>query len=105
MIRGGYNIAPSEVEAVIHRHPDVLEVAVIGVPDEQWGEALQAVVVVREGGVLDADAVTAWCREEGLPTLKVPGEVTFTDSLPKNAVGKVDKGVLRASRWTSDRRV
>ena len=105
VIRGGYNIAPSEVEAVIHRHPDVLEVAVIGVPDEQWGEALQAVVVVREGGVLDADAVTAWCREEGLPTLKVPGEVTFTDSLPKNAVGKVDKGVLRASRWTSDRRV
>lgn len=104
IIRGGHNIAPSEVEAVIHRHPDVLEVAVIGVPDEQWGEALQAVVALR-AGVTDPPDLVTWCRDQGLSSIKVPGEVVTVDSLPKNAVGKIDKPALRASRWAGARQV
>ena len=109
VIRGGYNIAPSEIEAVLHRHPAVVEVAVIGVPDEQWGEALHAVVALRADAELAAEVAEErlrdWCRDEGLPSLKVPGTVSLVDALPKNAVGKVDKGALRAERWTGERQV
>ncbi len=105
IIRGGHNLSPTEVEAVLHRHPDVLEVAVIGVPDEEWGEAVHAVVARTPGGAVTGDALREWCRGQGLSTLKVPEAVTFVDSLPKNAVGKVDKATLRAARWTGDRRV
>ena len=104
IIRGGYNIAPSEVEAVIHRHPDVLEVAVIGVPDERWGEAIEAVVALRSDTV-DLPDLQTWCKQEGLSSLKVPETVVRVDSLPKNAVGKIDKASLRSARWSTDRQV
>ncbi|WP_341251989.1 class I adenylate-forming enzyme family protein [Euzebya pacifica] len=104
IIRGGYNIAPSEVEAVIHRHPDVLEVAVIGVPDERWGEAIEAVVALRSDTV-DLPDLQTWCKQEGLSSLKVPETIVRVDSLPKNAVGKIDKASLRSARWSTDRRV
>ena len=106
IIRGGYNISPTEIEAVLHRHPDVLEVGVIGAPDEQWGEAVLAVAVLRDGGEATESDLIAWCREQGaLPSVKLPEKVEFVDVLPKNAVGKVAKNELRDRFWTGSRRV
>lgn len=96
IIRGGYNIAPVEIEAVLHRHPDVIEVGVIGVPDTEWGESILAVVALRSGATADAAALLRWCREAGsLSTLKMPKEIAFVPALPKNAVGKIAKNELR----------
>lgn len=106
IIRGGHNLSPTEIEAVLHRHPDVLEVGVIGVPDEQWGEAVLAVVAPRPGTEPTAEALIEFCRVEGgLSTLKLPERVELVDSLPKNAVGKVEKAELRGRYWSGDRRV
>jgi acyl-CoA synthetase (AMP-forming)/AMP-acid ligase II len=106
IIRGGYNLSPTEVEAALLRHPAVLEAGVIGVPDPEWGEAVCAVVAARAGAEPTADELIAWCREtEGLPTLKTPERVEFVDSLPKNAVGKIDKVALREDHWTGERKV
>lgn len=106
IIRGGYNISPTEIEAVLHRHPSVLEVGVIGVPDPSWGEAVLAVVAVKDGAQVTADELLAWCRADGsLTSVKVPERVEFVDSLPKNAVGKVAKNELRDRHWAGDRKV
>jgi fatty-acyl-CoA synthase/long-chain acyl-CoA synthetase len=83
----------------------VLEAAVIGVPDAEWGEALVAVVVLREGRDADPTALEAWCRASGLPSIKVPGSWEFVDALPKNAVGKIAKRELRDRSWTGARKV
>ena len=91
---GGENVASREVEELIYQHPAVSEVAVFGVPDEKWIEAVAAVVVVRAGASLDAAELTAFCRER-LAGFKVPKRITFTDALPKNASGKVLKRELR----------
>jgi len=96
IIRGGYNIAPVEIEAVLHRHPDVIEVGVIGVPDAEWGESILAVVTLRSGATADAAALLRWCREAGsLSNLKMPKDIAFLPALPKNAVGKIAKNELR----------
>ncbi len=96
IIRGGYNIAPAEIEAVLHRHPDVLEVGVVGLPDEQWGESILAVVALKEGAKPDPQAMLSWCRDEGsLNSMKCPGTIEFLPSLPKNTVGKIAKNELR----------
>jgi acyl-CoA synthetase (AMP-forming)/AMP-acid ligase II len=96
IIRGGYNIAPAEIEAVFHRHPDVLEVGVVGMPDEQWGEAILAVVALKAGASSDETAMLNWCRENGsLSSMKMPKNIAFLPSLPKNAVGKIAKNELR----------
>ncbi len=106
IIRGGYNIAPTEIEAVLHRHPDVLEVGVIGVPDPEWGEGILAVVALREGAAATPEDLLAFVAEDGtLPTVKRPGRVELVASLPKNAVGKIAKDELRAAFWTGDRKV
>ena len=91
---GGENVASREVEELIYQHPAVSEVAVFGVPDERWIEAVAAVVVVREGQAVDAAELTAFCRER-LAGYKVPKRITFTEALPKNASGKVLKRELR----------
>ena len=96
IIRGGYNIAPAEIEAVLHRHPDVLEVGVIGMPDEQWGESILAVVALKNGAVSDETEMLNWCREnDALSSMKLPKNIAFLPSLPKNAVGKIAKNKLR----------
>lgn len=96
IIRGGENISPEEVEAVLYRHPAVEDVAVIGVPDEEWGEQVLAVVVPRgeARGVLTADELIAFCRER-LASFKKPTRVEFVSELPRSAVGKVLKAALR----------
>ena len=97
IIRGGYNIAPFEIEAVLHRHPDVLEVGVIGTPDENWGESILAVVALKAGTVADEAALLRWCHESGaLGSMKMPKNIVFVSALPKNAVGKIAKNELRS---------
>jgi fatty-acyl-CoA synthase len=94
-ISGGENVYPAEVESVLHAHPDVAEAAVIGVPDERWGEAGCAFVVPRPGARVDADALIAHCRGL-LAAFKVPRHVRTVERLPRSAVDKVLKTELRA---------
>jgi acyl-CoA synthetase (AMP-forming)/AMP-acid ligase II len=98
IISGGANIYPREVEEVICQHPAVLEVAVIGVPDEKWGESVKALVVVREGHAVTEPEVIGHCRQS-LASYKKPQSVEFLPSLPKNAYGKVLKRELRDRYW------
>jgi len=96
VISGGSNIYPREVEEVLMRHPSVREIAVIGEPDRDWGEALVAVVVMRAGEAPDAAALETMCLEN-LARFKRPKRYVFVDALPKNAAGKVLKRELRAT--------
>jgi len=106
MIIGGHNVAPTEVEAVLHHHPDILEVGVIGVPHKEWGESVLAAVALRPGSTVSAEDIQEWCRNEpSLPTVKTPARVEILDSLPKNAIGKIAKSELRDRYWTGERRV
>jgi fatty-acyl-CoA synthase len=93
IISGGENISSVEVERVLDSHPDVVESAVVGRPDEQWGEVPVAFVVVRDGADPDAEALVAHVRER-LAGFKAPKEVVFGD-LPKTSTGKIQKNVLR----------
>ena len=97
IISGGENIYPVEVEAVLARHPAVAEVAVIGVPDPTWGEAVHAVLTPAAGSAASADEVIAWCRER-LAHFKCPKSAEFTGPLPRTTTGKVLKRELRAPR-------
>ncbi|MGH8657856.1 MAG: AMP-binding protein [Gammaproteobacteria bacterium] len=94
ILRGGFNIYPREVEEVIIRHPGVLEVAVVGVPDAVFGEEVAAVVVVKEGESLTEEELLRFCQER-LAKNKSPRFVHFASELPKNAIGKVMRKELR----------
>jgi fatty-acyl-CoA synthase/long-chain acyl-CoA synthetase len=98
IISGGMNIYPAEIESAIEAHPDVLEVAVFGVPSEEWGESVHAVVVVREGAALTEDQVIAHARQH-LAGYKIPRSVTWSPELPKTGSGKILKRDLRAPFW------
>jgi len=95
IISGGEKIASSEIERVIYEMPQVREVAVIGMPDERWGEKPVAVVVVADGTVLQLPELTEHCRKR-LAAFKVPKQLVIRDQLPRNPSGKVLKRVLRA---------
>ncbi|WP_024514408.1 AMP-binding protein [Bradyrhizobium sp. Tv2a-2] len=99
IISGGENIASSEVERVIYELPEVREVAVVGLTDEQWGEKPVAVVVLAEDAALDLPSLATHCRSR-LASFKVPRELVIRDSLPRNPSGKVLKRVLRAELET-----
>jgi len=92
IIRGGENIAPEEIEAVLHRHPQVTDVAVVGVPDEEWGEVIAAIVVAT--GDLSAEDLRSFARAE-LRSSKTPDRVIFRDELPYSPTGKLQRAVLR----------
>jgi acyl-CoA synthetase (AMP-forming)/AMP-acid ligase II len=98
IISGGENVYPAEIERVLAEYPDVAEVAVIGVPDEKWGEVGMAVVVAAPGTSVDPDALLAHCREH-LASFKCPRSVSVVGELPRNATGKVLKRELRAPFW------
>jgi acyl-CoA synthetase (AMP-forming)/AMP-acid ligase II len=98
IISGGENIYPAELERVLVEHPDVAEVAVIGVPDDKWGEVGKAVVVAKEGVELDEAGLLAYCRQH-LASFKCPKSVTVVTELPRNATGKVLKRQLREPYW------
>ena len=97
IISGGMNIYPAEVEAALEHHPLVHDAAVFGIPSDDWGESVHAVVVV-EGGELTEDDVIAFAREH-LAGYKIPRSVTFTDELPRTGSGKLLKRELRAPFW------
>jgi long-chain acyl-CoA synthetase len=94
VVSGGANIYTKEVESVLYEHPAVLEAAVVGVPDEQWGEIVVAAVVRRAGKQVSADELVSWCRQS-LASYKKPRAIHFVDELPKNPSGKVLKRELR----------
>jgi fatty-acyl-CoA synthase len=100
IITGGFNVYCAEVEAGVMALPQVHECAVIGVPDEKWGEAVKAIVVLHAGESLSEEAVIAHCKEK-LGGVKAPKSVAFTDAIPKTAAGKTDKKTLRRPFWVS----
>jgi len=91
---GGISIYPLEIESVLYGHADVLEAAVIGVPDPQWGEAVKAVVVLKPSSALQGEELIRFCKER-LSTYKVPKSVEIRSALPHTEVGKVNKVKLR----------
>jgi acyl-CoA synthetase (AMP-forming)/AMP-acid ligase II len=105
IISGGENVSSIEVEDAIFQHPDVTEVAVIGIPDEKWGELVTALVVKTEGSALSEDEVIAWTKQR-LAGFKCPKRVEFRDVLARTATGKLQKFKLRAPYWEGhDRQV
>lgn len=103
IVSGGENVSPAEVEAVLHRHPGVGEVSVIGVPDEKWGETVMAVIVPRQGFVLAEPELDRFCRAE-LGGFKLPRRYAFVEALPRNASGKILKRELRRDHWAGKSR-
>jgi acyl-CoA synthetase (AMP-forming)/AMP-acid ligase II len=98
VISGGVNIYPIEIDEVIQKHPKVLEVAVIGVPNEIWGESLKAIVVLKEGQVSDEEEILDFCKDK-LTKQKIPRSVEFWPELPKTPGGKITKNTIRARFW------
>ncbi len=99
IVTGAENVYPIEVESALSEHPDVADVAVIGVPDERWGETVKAVVVRRPGSALTEDELLAWARDK-VAGFKRPRSADFVDELPRNPSGKLLKRVLREPYWT-----
>jgi long-chain acyl-CoA synthetase len=95
IVTGGENVYSTEVETVLYEHPAIMEAAVIGVPDDEWIQALQAVVVLREGQEASDSEIIAFCKER-LSNYKAPKRVVFTEELPKGGTGKILKNQLRA---------
>ncbi len=105
IISGGENVYPAEVENALYSHPKVADAAVIGVPDEKWGEAVKAVIVKKPGEDLTEEELIAYAREK-IAAFKCPKSVDFIDVLPRNASGKILRKDLRAPYWEGkDRQV
>lgn len=100
VVSGGVNIYPREVENALLEHEHILDVAVIGIPDEKWGEALMAFCVLRGAARPSVDELIAFCRDR-IGGFKIPRRYEFVDELPRNASGKVLKRVLREPHWQS----
>ena len=98
IITGGENVSPSEIENQIIGHPAVREVAVIGQPDEKWGDAITAVIVIKEGMTITTNEIKDFCRGK-LAGFKIPKFVDFVDELPKNATGKILRKKVREPYW------
>ena len=103
IISGGENIYSREIEDVIIKHPAIYEVAVIGVPDEKWGEAVKAIVSIREGKKATEEEIINFCKEH-LASYKKPKSVEFIAAIPKNPYGKVLKRELREKYWAGESR-
>jgi malonyl-CoA/methylmalonyl-CoA synthetase len=93
---GGYKLSALEIEAALLEHPDIRECAVLGLPDDTWGEAVTAVVVLKTGASLELAALRLWCKGR-LSVYKIPQRLRVVAELPRNAMGKVTKPAVRAS--------
>jgi len=100
IITGGMNVYPAEIESVLEQHPEIYDVAVFGIPSDEWGEAVHATVVRTPGSALTSEEVTAFARLH-LASYKVPRSVDFTAELPRTGSGKLLKRELRAPYWTT----
>jgi acyl-CoA synthetase (AMP-forming)/AMP-acid ligase II len=98
IVSGGENIYPAEIENILAAHPAIAEVAVIGVPDEKWGETVKAVVALKSAAAASANEIIAFGRKN-LAGYKCPTSVDFVSALPRNPSGKVLKKDLRAPYW------
>ncbi len=103
IISGGFNIFPSEVEQALYRHPAVYEVCAMGVPDELWGEAVKAIVVLRKDRQASAEELIEFCGKH-LAGFKKPRSIDFADSLPKNPNGKIARRIIRERYWDLEKR-
>jgi fatty-acyl-CoA synthase len=103
IVSGGENVYPREIEDVLHRHEAVADAAAIGVPDETWGEAVKAIVVLRDGASATAEEIIEFCRGS-LAGYKRPRSVDFVDALPRNPTGKILKRELREPYWEGRKR-
>jgi fatty-acyl-CoA synthase len=104
IVSGGFNIFPREVEDVLTQHADVAMCAVVGIPDDKWGEAVTAIVVAREGARPSADELIAMVKARK-GSAHAPKQIEFVKELPMTGVGKVDKKVLRAKFWAGKERM
>jgi acyl-CoA synthetase (AMP-forming)/AMP-acid ligase II len=98
IVSGGENVYPAEVESALFGHPAIADVAVIGVPDDRWGEAVKAIVVRKPGAEVEPSEIIAYARER-IAGYKVPKSIDFADMLPRNPSGKILKRELRAPYW------
>jgi fatty-acyl-CoA synthase len=98
IVTGGFNVFPREIEDCLARHPAVALCAVIGVPDEKWGEAVKAVVVLKAGAVVEIEELRALVREHK-GAVYTPKVIEFVTALPHTAVGKLDRKAIRAANW------
>jgi acyl-CoA synthetase (AMP-forming)/AMP-acid ligase II len=98
IVSGGFNVFPNEIEAILNTHPAVLDCAVIGVPDEKWGEAVKAVVQTKPGCQVSEEELVSLCKRE-LGSVKTPKTIEFWIELPRSAVGKVLKRDIREKFW------
>jgi len=94
IIRGGENISPEEVENVLYSHPKIEEAAVIGVPDQEWGQEVKAIIVLKKGHPATPEEIMEFCRQK-ISSFKRPRAIVFVDELPRNQMGKILKRVLR----------
>jgi long-chain acyl-CoA synthetase len=99
IVSGAENVYPAELEGVLAGHPAVADVAVIGVPDQRWGETVKAVVVRRAGASLTEAELIEWCRSR-VAGYKRPRSVDFVDAIPRNPSGKILKRELREPYWS-----
>ncbi|MCL4673921.1 MAG: AMP-binding protein, partial [Sphingomonadaceae bacterium] len=104
IITGGENVYPAEVESAVFGHPDIADIAIIGVPDEKWGEAVKAVIVRRPGSDLDEAGVIAYAKGR-IAGFKCPKTVDFIEALPRNPSGKILRRELRAPYWEGKERM
>jgi acyl-CoA synthetase (AMP-forming)/AMP-acid ligase II len=105
IVTGGENVYPAEVENALFGHPSIADAAVIGVPDDAWGEAVKAIVVLKSGAPQDAADIIAWARAR-IANYKAPKSVDFVDAIPRNLSGKILRRELREPYWKGrDRRV
>jgi acyl-CoA synthetase (AMP-forming)/AMP-acid ligase II len=98
IVSGGENVYSTEVENVLYMHTKILEAAVFGVPDEKWGEAVNAAVVLKEGETATAEEIISFCKEYQA-SYKAPKAIVFLDELPKTGSGKIYKKGLRDPYW------
>ncbi|MFC4556851.1 long-chain-fatty-acid--CoA ligase [Virgibacillus kekensis] len=104
IISGGENISSTEVEGVLYKHPGVMEVAVIAIPDEKWGEVPKAIIVPQAGANVAEQEMIDYCRDH-MAHFKAPKSIEFVDALPKTATGKLQKYRLREMYWEGPRKV